>query len=342
VFSLLAGVLAFFYDLIPNYAVAIILLTLTVMGVLTPITLKGTRSMLAMQKLQPEMKKIQEMHKGDRQAQNEAMMAFYKEHKINPLSGCLPMLLQFPVLIVMFRVLRGLTKTHSETLKAGAKCVGQVVKNKCVTGTPSYLGHDSALYQALERSAGKMKSFGVDFGAIPSKAGRGAPVLYVLIVLVVVSSYYQLRQMQSRTAANNANNQMNQQMQTVNRIMPLFSGLISLQLPGGVTLYFLISNLFRVAQQSLMYRFDPHLKAHMDEVREVKSRTATSPPPPPAERKSLFSGLMGGAGGTPNGKPTNGKSGPRGQAPPSKPVSGRVTQPGRPGNAPRKRSKRKR
>jgi YidC/Oxa1 family membrane protein insertase len=340
VFSLLAGILAFFYDLIPNYAVAIVLLTLTVMAVLTPITLKGTRSMLAMQKLQPEMKRIQEMHKGDRQAQNEAMMAFYKEHKINPLSGCLPMLLQFPVLIVMFRVLRGLTHTDSVKLKEGASCVGQVIKNKCVTGTPSYLGHDTALFKALEHSAGKMKSFGVDFGAVPSAAGRGAPVLYLLIVLVVVSSYYQLRQMQSRTAANQANNQMGQQMQAVNRIMPLFSGLISLSLPGGVTLYFLISNLFRIAQQGLMYRFDPHLKAHMDEVREVKSRAVASPPPP-AERKSLFSGLMGGATGGSNGN-TNGKNGPRGQASPSKPASGRVTQPGRAGNAPRKRNKRKR
>jgi YidC/Oxa1 family membrane protein insertase len=340
VFSLLAGILAFFYDLVPNYAVAIVLLTLTVMGVLTPITLKGTRSMLAMQKLQPEMKRIQEMHKGDRQAQNEAMMEFYKEHKINPLSGCLPMLAQFPVLIVMFRVLRGLTHTHSAALKEGASCVGQVVKNKCVTGTPSYIGHDTALYKALAHSAGKMKSFGVDFGALPGKAGRGAPVLYLLIVLVVVTSFYQMRQMQSRTA-NQANNQMNQQMQTINRIMPLFSGLISLQLPGGVTLYFFISNLFRIAQQGLMYRFDPHLKAHMEEVREVKSRAVQDTPAPRAERKSLFSGLMGGATGDTNGK-ANGKTGPRGQAPQSRPSSGRVTQPGRPGNAPRKRNKRKR
>ena len=83
-FSLLAGILAFFYDLIPNYAVAICLLTLVVLGALTPITLKGTRSMLAMQKLQPEMKRIQEMHKGDRQAQNEAMMEFYKEQGAGP------------------------------------------------------------------------------------------------------------------------------------------------------------------------------------------------------------------------------------------------------------------
>jgi YidC/Oxa1 family membrane protein insertase len=251
------------------------------------------------------------------------------------------MLLQFPVLLVMFRVLRGLTHTDSVKLKEGASCVGQIVKNKCVTGTPSYLGHDTALYKALQHSGGKMKSFGVDFGALPGQAGRGAPVLYLLIVLVVLSSYYQLRQMQSRTAANQANNQMGQQMQAVNRVMPLFSGLISLQLPGGVTLYFLVSNLFRIAQQGLMYRYDPHLKAHMDEVREVKSRGASEPAAPPAERKSLFSGLMGGASGDTNGK-TNGKNGPRGQAAQSRPASGRVTEPGRPGNAPRKRNKRKR
>src|SRR5688572_22397662 len=114
------------------------------MVVLTPITLKGTRSMLAMQKLQPEMKRIQEMHKGDRQAMNEAMMAFYKEHKINPLTGCLPMLAQIPVMIVLFNVINGLAKT-------------QVLESGREIGTPKYLDHGSTLYQALRDSGGKMK-----------------------------------------------------------------------------------------------------------------------------------------------------------------------------------------
>ncbi len=327
-FSLLAGILAFWYDLIPNYVFAISLLTLTVMGVLAPITLKGTRSMLAMQKLQPEMKRIQEMHKGDRQAANEAMMAFYKEHKINPLSGCLPMLAQFPVLIVMFRVLRGLVKTK---IVDGVK-----------VGRPDYLSHDSALYQALAKSGGKMKSFGVDFGATPSHAGRGAVVLYMLIGLVVLTSFYQVRQMTSRNASAN----QNPQMQMMNRITPLFSGLISLSLPGGVTLYFLVSNLFRVAQQGLMYRFDPHLRAHAEEVREVRSKAADLPPEP---RKGLFASIREQAentrGGAANGngaskQPNNGSRGTN--AGPPKPTTGRVTQPGRQNNASRKRSKKKR
>jgi YidC/Oxa1 family membrane protein insertase len=342
VFDLLASILAFFYDLVPNYAVAIMLLTITVMVVMTPITLKGTRSMLAMQKLQPEMKRIQEMHKGDRQAANEAMMAFYKEHKINPLSGCLPMLAQIPVMIVLFNVINKLK--NADEVKSTIDCAGSIIKGKCMVGDPSYLSHDSALYEALRKSGGRMRSFGVDFASLPSEAGRGAVVLYILIAAVVATSYFQLRQTQSRTHSS----QMNPQMQAMNRIMPLFSGIFGFTLPGGVTLYFFVSNLYRIAQQTLMYRFDPHLKAHMDEVREVKSKAAKSGPAPAAPKKSLFAGLREAAATSDaakdkrgaNGNGAKGISKPGGSAG-AKPT-GRVTQPGRPGNASRKRSKRKR
>ena len=98
-FAPLAKALAFFYSLVPNYAIAIALLTLTVMVVLTPLTLKGTRSMMMMQALQPEMKKLQAQYKDDRQKLNEELMKFYKENNINPLGGCLPLLIQMPVFI---------------------------------------------------------------------------------------------------------------------------------------------------------------------------------------------------------------------------------------------------
>src|SRR5438105_8037044 len=106
----MASLLAFLYGLIPNYGIAIVLLTVVVMLILTPFTVKSTRSMLAMQRLQPELKRLQAQHKNDRQALNEAMMAFYKEHNVNPLSGCLPMLLQMPVFFGLYEAIRGLTK----------------------------------------------------------------------------------------------------------------------------------------------------------------------------------------------------------------------------------------
>src|SRR5690349_15268269 len=100
-FDLLAQLLAFFYKLVPNYGVAIALLTLFVMVLLTPLTLKGTRSMMMMQAVQPEMKKLQQQYKDDRQKLNEEMMKFYKENNINPLSGCLPLLIQMPVFFIL-------------------------------------------------------------------------------------------------------------------------------------------------------------------------------------------------------------------------------------------------
>src|SRR5918998_3908721 len=108
-FELIANTLNFFYTLVPDYAVAIGLLTCVVMLITTPLTLKGTRSMIEMQRLQPEIRRLQAQYKDDRQKLNEEMMRFYREHEINPVGGCLPMLIQLPVFSILFYVVRGLT-----------------------------------------------------------------------------------------------------------------------------------------------------------------------------------------------------------------------------------------
>ena len=108
-FQFISWLLNFFYELIPNYAVAIALLTCVVMLITTPLTLKGTRSMIEMQRLQPEIRRLQIQYKDDRQKLNEELMAFYKEHEINPVGGCLPLLIQAPVFSILFYVVRGLT-----------------------------------------------------------------------------------------------------------------------------------------------------------------------------------------------------------------------------------------
>jgi len=97
--------LNFFYGLIPNYGVAIILVTIALKIVFWPIQAKSLQSMKAMQKFQPLMNKLREKYKDDPQRLNTEMMKLYKEHKINPFSGCLPMLVQLPVLIAFYRVL---------------------------------------------------------------------------------------------------------------------------------------------------------------------------------------------------------------------------------------------
>ena len=151
VFDVFAEVLNFFYTLVPNYAIAIALLTLLVMVITTPFTLKGTRSMIQMQRLQPEMRKLQVKYKDDRQKLNEELMAFYKENNLNPLGGCLPLLLQTPIFIILYNVIQGLTRIEDGTFD------------------PKYLKHSSELYQA-STPVDEMMAFGVDLAESASKA----------------------------------------------------------------------------------------------------------------------------------------------------------------------------
>src|SRR5438874_1047821 len=147
-FEPFARILEFFYNLWPSYAGAIAMFTLAIMVVLTPLTLKGTRSMMQLQALQPEMKKIQAQYKDDRQKLNEELLKFYRENNINPLGGCLPLLVQIPVFIILYNVLRGLT---ANTVVVDGKEVFD----------PKYISHSSKLYEALHRTH-EMKSWGID------------------------------------------------------------------------------------------------------------------------------------------------------------------------------------
>jgi len=103
----LEWVVIFLYNnVIANYGIVIILLTIIVRIVLTPLTLSQTRSMAKMQRLQPQLQEIQKKYKGDKQKIQQETMEFYKKNNVNPLAGCLPLILQMPVFFALFRVLR--------------------------------------------------------------------------------------------------------------------------------------------------------------------------------------------------------------------------------------------
>lgn len=99
-------VLRYLYDFSGNYGVAIILLTLIVRIATFPLNQKQIQSAKAMQQLEPERKKLQEKYKDNKEKMNEEMMNLWKKNKVNPFAGCLPLIIQFPVLIAMFQLLR--------------------------------------------------------------------------------------------------------------------------------------------------------------------------------------------------------------------------------------------
>jgi YidC/Oxa1 family membrane protein insertase len=324
-----AKVLAALYGVTNSYAGAIALLTLAMMLLLLPLTLKSTKSMLEMQKVQPLIKQLQQDYKNDIQGRNEAMMALYKEHKINPAGGCLPMLLQMPFFMTMWRVLYGLT----------VRC-GQRGEAKCAEGqptffSPKYLQHDSQLYKSL---AGKteMKSLGLDlskaaFRVIQDNVVRGLPYL-ALVILVGLLSYFQQRQMTAR----NTGSAVNPQQQMIMNLMPIFFGFISLTFASGLIIYFLVQNVFRIAQNAYItkkfFSDTPTAGSAVIEAKAKDSSTANRPKPagytPPSNGKGKGDDTpTSAAGKTPRPKPTPSGSSARPKPPAKNPSAPNPARP---------------
>ena len=269
IFTALAWLLSFFYTLVPNYAVAIGLLTLAVMLLLFPLNARAVRSQAALSKLQPEIKRLQQKYKDDPAQQNSEVMALFKEHGASPVGCLLPMLVQMPVLFIMYTVLRGLTHRSSE---GGFD--------------PKYLDHASKLYQDLHGSR-TMEAFGIDLAETASDALKASfiaaiPFLF-LIAAVVAAGYWQQRMISRRNPQQNLDdNPMAKQMQTMTRLMPLMYLMFGFTLPAGLNVYFLTSSMFRIGQQWMIYKMHPELLpgngspavggAQTAESREVKTK----------------------------------------------------------------------
>lgn len=301
VFEVIASLLAFYYGVVQNYAVAIALLTITVMVFLAPLTVKSTRSMLEMQRIQPEIKKIQAKYKNDKAAQQEAISQIFKENKVSPAGGCLPMLAQFPLLYVMYSVIRGLTNT------VGPHHVA----------SPKYISHTTLLYKHLISTGGQMHSLGLNLSQTATSVHGFINALpYYLVILIAVGlQYFQMAQI---TSKNPAAASANPQAQMLQKYTPIIFGIIYISIPAGVNVYFIVSSLFRIGQQELMYRHDPVLKKHAlaaAEARAAGTDTIDHNKPKSAGIKSLFASAreITDKGSNGSGRSTNGNSSSNGK-----------------------------
>ncbi len=293
-FDGLAWLLAVYYTLGSSYGIAIMLFTLTVMLILTPLTFYTTRSMLRMQTLQPEVKKIQAKYQGDRQRMNEEMMRLYQANNVNPLGSCLPILAQLPVFFVLFRLIRGLTRRVSDLgshvgwrLPFGENAVPNADFPER-TFNPEYLASDSDLRVALEGST-EMNFLGMDLSASLTDAFRDSfstalPFL-LLIVLIGVSSYVQQRQIAGR---RDPDTPINPQQQMIMKFMPWFLPVISIGFPAGLNLYFVSSNIVRVGQQAVITHriYNPHRERQALIENTKEDEEEEEEPPKSAEEES--------------------------------------------------------
>ena len=309
-FDLFSDILAGLYALWPSYGAMIVLLTLAVRIVFTPLTVRGTKSMLEMRKIQPELKKLQAKHKGDRAALNEEVQALYRTHKINPLGGCLPLLAQAPVFLVMYQVLRGLTRRTSEVGKALGNIVSQL--QTCPSGpginctvervdfgertfNPRYVDEGTQLFKDLSNDT-EMLWLGIDLSFSPSAAlseslVKALPYL-VMVILVGVLGYYQQRQI----AGRNPDVEVNPMQRTLMRVLPIFLPIISFSLPAGLIVYFITTSAIGVGQQAFITRrvYKPWNEAEEKRKELAEAAGTEEEEAAPADDQEKPKGLMEG------------------------------------------------
>ncbi|MGI9584145.1 MAG: YidC/Oxa1 family membrane protein insertase [Acidimicrobiia bacterium] len=258
--DLLGGTLAFFYELVPEYGIAIILLTLLVGILMFPLTYKQTKSMKAMQEIQPEVKGLQKEYKEDREELNQQLMALYKERGVNPAAGCLPLLVQMPIWFALYRVL-----WQGNGIPPESDLSEVITTANAALYTTDEAGNLTTTLQPGVDIAGEQFSnvtfLGMNLLVRPSAAVDigdivGSLPYLLLIAVIVVAGFYQQVQT-TRNKSDDDNSQQNSQMQTMQkamRIMPIVFGFISWNFVAGLGLYFATSNIFRVGQQAVILR----------------------------------------------------------------------------------------
>lgn len=225
----LYNVLVLFYNIIPfkDFGVAIILTTILIRLFLYPISKKQIQSQKKLQTLQPEIKKVQEKHKDNKEEQAKAMMALYKEHRVNPISGCLPLIFQILFFIAIYRVIINISRG-------------------------GFMVMQENLYSFVHSQTSINHLFlGVLDLTVPS---------IPLAVFTAIAQYFQMKMIIGRTmpAPPKAENEgtpdfasiMNKQMLYVGPALSLFIGIT---FPAALSLYWLTSTLFMLLQQKITF-----------------------------------------------------------------------------------------
>jgi YidC/Oxa1 family membrane protein insertase len=296
--ALLDGIgwlLAWLYDLTGNFGFAIIILTVAFRVVLLPLGIKQIKSMQSMQALQPKIKEIQKKYKGNKQKIQEQTMKLYQEYGVNPLGGCLPLLLQFPILIAMYSVIRAPVPYAPEDKPPG------------VEFKDNHLPEDSRLFTDVTQQREEGQHFlWMNLQCSPQNAGRTVPVLntsrepsgdtldcgdsipdripyYVLLALMIGTTFYSSRQTQKATPSS----AQNPQTQIITKVMPVMFGIFGFAFPAGLVLYWTVSNLFQIGQQAMMLRLGHIGPEALDRrLTEAKSKAST-------QTKKPRTGFMG-------------------------------------------------
>ncbi len=253
--SLFGMVIRLIYKLVNyNYFLSILIFTLLTKLILLPLTIKQIKSTEELKKIAPLDEKIRNKYKNDKQKQSEELAKLYSEHKINPMGGCLPLLIQLPIILSMFLIVKQpltyITQTPTDEIKVytqeylGKESVDQVTDNE-IKENEIIIAKEKSL---IDMNVGNV----INLGDIPANVfskdeSKKAPYVSLLIpILTIVFSVIQNKIMQK---SQDMTDEQREMQKTTNIMMPLLSGSIAYSMPLALGVYWLFGNILSIIQQ---------------------------------------------------------------------------------------------
>lgn len=280
------------YNLVQNYGLSIILFTIIIKLILLPLQIHSQKAMKKQQKVQPIIAELQKKYANDQQKLSAEMMKVYKENGVSMSGGCLPLLIQMPILYALYRVIqRPLTYIKgidfaSEAVIANVQKVLSMMKEQFpdVIGNlaDSTVDQINKMYQihlstwadklGLAKDLGWDINFnflGLDLSGIPSKAiteimaGNFSDIGTILLILIpiiaMLATWFSMKQSQSMTQNPNARQNEDDPAQSMNKsmslMMPIMTGFFTVTLPSGIGIYWIVSSLVQIAQQYVLNKY---------------------------------------------------------------------------------------
>jgi YidC/Oxa1 family membrane protein insertase len=301
--SAFESIMVFIHDNVVggSWGLAIVGLTVLIRAVLVPLTYRQLKSMQEMQRLSPQIAALKEKYKDDKQRQQQEIMAFYRENKINPLASCLPLLLQLPVFISLFYMLRTDLKLDicgTQLREHFSQALGKTITHNSEIPSGA-ITHAGAHIKGLsEISCNAVAPHSAKFLFLPDITEKATGAALIVLILLYVGSQVASTLVATATADPNQRRLM--------LLLPVVFVVILYRYPAGLLVYWITTNLWTIVQQYLIKR-------------------RIGPPPAPAETKGATNGkpsrslkpALAGAGAVASG------TGPSSSPPPARAKSSR-------------------
>ena len=292
----LGWIIRLIYDLVKNYGLAIILFTVVIKLVIFPLTFKSQKAMKKQQKIQPIILQLQQKYANDKEKLQREMMKVYKENNVSMAGGCLPLLIQMPILFGLYRVIQSpLTHILGVDVKAPETIsrVQEIIQRMSVEWPNTFSRYASYLpdkledlqklllkneqirlstwstnlYGAADAWSINFDFLGLNLAEVPSQSIRYLGQIFegnfqnlsiVLLLLIpaiaIFTTWLSMKQSQKMTGQNqtaqaDGENPAASMSKSMNLMMPIMTGIFAFTLPAGLGVYWIISNVFQMAQQ---------------------------------------------------------------------------------------------